>query len=99
MSTQTGFSIQGRHNPMQVFLYFIGLTVEVDGKAHKGAWRSRFIPTTPGSHQVNVYFRYLFKTRCCEAGITVEVREGQMVELEYRAPQLMTSPGRLAAVR
>ncbi|WP_329314259.1 hypothetical protein [Streptomyces sp. NBC_01262] len=96
MSTQTGISVLGRHNPMQVFLYFVRLTVEVDGQAQSGAWRSsRFIPLTPGSHRVNVYFRYLFKERCCEAGTTVEVADGQTVTLEYRAPQLMTSDGRL----
>jgi hypothetical protein len=84
---------------MQVFLYFVRLTVEVDGKAQSGAWRSpRFIPLTPGSHQVNVYFRYLFKARCCEAGINVQVAEDQTVTLEYRTPQLMTSPGRLTVV-
>lgn len=99
MSTQTGISVQGRHNPMQVFLYFIRLTVEVDGKAQSGAWRSRFIPLAPGSHQVNVFFRYLFKARCCEAGITVQVAGDQTVTLEYRTPQLMTSPGRLAVIR
>jgi len=96
VSTQTGISVRGRHNPMQVFLYFVRLTVEVDGQAQSGAWRSsRFIPLTPGSHRVNVYFRYLFKERCCEAGTTVEVADGQTVTLEYRAPQLMTSDGRL----
>lgn len=98
MSTQTGISVQGRHNPMQVVLYFVGLTVEVDGEARSGSWRSRFIPLAPGSHQVNVYFRY-FKPRCCEAGITVQVAGDQTVALEYRAPQLMTSPGRLTVVR
>ena len=84
---------------MQFFLRFTALTVEVDGQAQKGAWSSRFVPLTPGSHRVDVYFRYLFKARCCEAGTTVELREGQVVELEYQAPQLMTSPGRLTAVR
>jgi hypothetical protein len=99
MSTQTGISVQGSHNPMQVVLYFVGLTVEVDGVAQSGKWRSRFIPLTPGSHQVNVFFRYLFKQRCCEAGATVQVADDQTVTLEYRAPQLMTSPGRLTVNR
>jgi len=99
VSTQTGISVRGRHNPMQVFLYFVRLTVEVDGQAQSGAWRSsRFVPLAPGSHQVNVYFRYLFKERCCEAGTTVEVAADQTVTLEYRAPQLMTSAGRLTVI-
>lgn len=99
MSTRTGISLQGRHNPMQVFLYFVRLTIEVDGKAQSGSWRSRFVPLAPGSHRVDVYFRYLFKARCCAADVTVQVTDGETVTLEYRAPQLVSSPGRLAVVR
>ncbi|MFE9454652.1 hypothetical protein [Streptomyces sp. NPDC006739] len=99
MSTRTGISIEGRHNPMQVFLRFVRLTVEVDGKAQSGAWRNRFVPLAPGSHRVNVFFRYLFKARCCEAAVTVQVTADQPVKLEYRAPQILTSPGRLTVVR
>ncbi|MFJ1811218.1 MULTISPECIES: hypothetical protein [unclassified Streptomyces] len=96
---RTGISLQGRHNPMQFFLYFVRLTIEVDGKAQSGSWRSRFVPLAPGAHRVNVYFRYLFKARCCAADVTVQITDGQEVTLEYRAPQLMTSAGRLAVVR
>jgi hypothetical protein len=84
---------------MQFFLYFVRLTIEVDGKTQSGSWRNRFVPLAPGSHQVDVYFRYLFKARCCAAGVNVQVTDGQTVTLEYRTPQLMTSPGRLAVVR
>jgi hypothetical protein len=98
VSTQTGISLQGRHNPLQFFLYFVRLTVEVDGQAQSGAWRNRFVPLAPGAHQVNVYFRYLFKARCCEAGISVQVPGDRAVTLEYRTPQLMTSRGRLTVI-
>ncbi|MFJ9151609.1 hypothetical protein ACIRP7_26920 [Streptomyces sp. NPDC102270] len=60
---------------------FVRLTLEVDGKAQSGSWRSRFVPLAPGTHQVNVYFRYPFKTRCCAAGVTVQVTDGQKVTL------------------
>ncbi|WP_328752644.1 hypothetical protein OHT57_44365 [Streptomyces sp. NBC_00285] len=98
MSTRTGIAVQGRHNPMQFFLFFVRLTIEIDGKAQSGSWRDRFVPLTPGSHTVDVYFRYLFKARCCPAGTTVQVAAGQTVTLQYRTPQLMTSAGRLEVV-
>jgi hypothetical protein len=95
MASQAGIFVNGHHNPMALFLYMTHLTVEVDGRAEAGAWKNRFVPAAPGDHQVNVYFRYLGKKRCCEASATVRVPEDQAVSLRYKAPQLMTSRGHL----
>ncbi|WP_233289274.1 hypothetical protein [Kitasatospora sp. MBT63] len=99
MSAPTGISLQGRHNPLQLFLFFVPLTVEVDGTAESGSWRNRFVPLAPGVHQVKVFFRYMFKARCCEATLRIEVADGQEISLEYRAPQPVTSPGSLTFAR
>ena len=94
-----GIEITGRHNPLAWLLYFTKLTVEVDGQPRRGPWRRpRFMAVPPGEHKVNVYFKYLAKARCCEAGTVVQVSPEQTTRLEYRAPQLMTSPGKLNAV-
>jgi hypothetical protein len=94
-----GIEIIGRHNPLQWLLYFTKLTVEVDGQPQPGPWRKqRFIAVSPGEHRVNVFFKYLAKARCCEAETVVQVAPGQTTRLQYRAPQLMTSPGKLTAV-
>jgi hypothetical protein len=95
MSGQTGIAVSGRFSPMAFFLYLTHLTVEVDGQAEAGGWKNRFVPVPPGPHDVNVYFWYLGKARCCEASTTVHVADGQTVSLQYRAPRLMTSRGHL----
>jgi hypothetical protein len=94
-----GIEIIGRHNPLAWLLYFTKLTIEVDGQPQQGPWRrQRFIAVPPGEHTVKVFFKYLAKARCCEAGTVVQVAPGHVTGLEYRAPQLMTSPGKLKAV-
>jgi hypothetical protein len=94
-----GIEIIGRHNPLQWLLYFTKLTVEVDGQPEQGPWRRRrVIAVPPGEHRVSVYFKYLGKPRCCAAETVVQVAPEQVTRLEYRAPQLMTSPGKLKTV-
>jgi len=91
-----GIEIIGRHNPLAWLLYFTKLTVEVDGQPEPGPWRrQRYFAVPSGQHRVNVFFKYLAKARCCEASTDVQVAPGQVTKLEYRAPQLMTSPGKL----
>lgn len=99
MAPGEGIEIIGRHNPLAWLLYFTKLTVEVDGQPEPGPWRrQRFIAVPPGPHRVNVFFKYFVKARCCEAGLDVQVAPGQVTKLEYRAPQLVTSPGKLKIV-
>jgi hypothetical protein len=94
-----GIEIIGRHSPLAWLLYFTRLTVEVDDQPQRGPWRqARFIAVPPGEHNVKVFFKYLAKVRCCEAGTVVQVAPGQVTRLEYRAPRLMTSPGKLKVV-
>jgi hypothetical protein len=95
MASQTGITVTGHHNPLAFFLYMTHLTIEVDGQAVAGGWKDRFVPTAPGDHQLNVYFWYLGRKRCCEASATVQVPEGAAAAMRYKAPQLMFSPGRL----
>lgn len=95
MASQTGIFVNGHHNPLAFFLYLTHLTIEVDGQPQAGDWKNRFVPAAPGDHQLSVYFWYLGKKRCCEASITVRVPDGAVTSLRYKAPQLMTSPGRL----
>ena len=89
----------GRHLSLAWILFFTKLTVEVDGEPHVGPWKPHFIPVAPGPHTVTVFFKYIGKDRCGEASIPVTVPEDGSVGLQYRAPKLMTSPGKLDTVR
>ena len=91
----TGITVSGHHSPMAWILVFTKLTVEIDGEPFVGSWRKHFIPTPSGPHQVSVFFRYIGQPRCAEASVSVVVPEEGIAALAYRAPNLMTSPGRL----
>ncbi|HVB94054.1 MAG TPA: hypothetical protein VND67_07030 [Acidimicrobiales bacterium] len=80
---------------MNWILVFTKLTVEIDGRPVVGSWRKHFIPTGPGDHHIDVYFKYVGQPRCAEASLDIHVGEGEVVALAYRAPNLLTAPGRL----
>ena len=92
---RTGITISGHHSPMNWILVFTKLTVEIDGCPVTGSWRKHFIPTDSGDHHIEVYFKYIGQPRCAEASVDIQVPEGETVGLAYRAPNLMTAPGRL----
>lgn len=98
MAEQATISIHGRHSPMAWLLYLTKLTVEIDGVPERGSWGERTISVAPGRHEVKIYFKYLTKSRCCEAGVTVETAPGQTVAMQYRTPMMMTAPGRLTVL-
>lgn len=98
MAQKATIRVNGRHSPMAWLLYLTKLTIEVDGTPQKGSWGDRTIPVTPGRHEVKVYFKYMAKARCCEAGTMVDVVDGRTVAMEYRTPMMMTSPGRLTVL-
>ena len=98
MTTQSGSAtvhIMGKHNPLAWILFFTKLSVEVDGTAEVGKWGSRNLSVSPGPHEIKVYFKYLTKARCGEAAVNVTAPEGGTVSLSYKAPKLMTSPGKI----
>lgn len=92
---RTGLTISGHHSPMNWILVFTKLTVEIDGEPVIGSWRKHFIPTDPGDHHIDVYFKYIGQPRCAEASVDIRVGKGKTVALAYRAPNLLTAPGRL----
>ncbi len=92
---QTGVAVVGRHTSLNWTLLFTKLTVEVDGEPHVGSWRGVVVPTSPGDHEVRVFFRYVGQPRCGEAEGRVTVGEGRLTRLRYRAPAVITSGGAL----
>ncbi|MEY9932660.1 hypothetical protein ABH926_007311 [Catenulispora sp. GP43] len=98
MAQRTTIRVNGRHSPMAWLLYLTKLTIEVDGTPQRGSWGDRTISVAPGRHEVKVYFKYIAKARCCEAGLTVDTTDGQTVSMEYWTPMMMTAPGRLTVL-
>jgi len=98
MAAQATIRINGRHSPLAWLLYLTKLTVEIDGAPETGSWGDRTATVPPGRHEVKIYFKYLTKSRCCEAAVTVDAADGQTVALQYRTPLLMTAAGRLTVI-
>jgi hypothetical protein len=98
MAGKATIRINGRHSPMAWLLYMTKLTVEIDGTPQTGSWGDRVISVPSGRHEVKIYFKYLTKSRCCEAGTTVDAAEGSTIAMEYRTPMMMTAPGRLTVL-
>lgn len=92
---RTGVTIAGHHSTINWILVFTKLTVEIDGEPHVGSWRRHFIPVEAGDHHVAVYFKYIGQPRCGEASVDIHVQDGIITGLAYRAPNLLTMPGRL----
>jgi hypothetical protein len=79
-------------------LYFTKLTIEVDGIPSIGSWGRRELALDPGDHEVRVFFRYLWRPRCGEAAVRVQLSPEEKQAVSYRAPWLMTGAGKLQLV-
>jgi hypothetical protein len=76
--------------------FFIKPKIIVDGQeSPQAAWGRTVVPARPGQHHVHVYTPYFLPSRVGPADATADVRAGQLVELEYKAPLWSFSPGSL----
>jgi hypothetical protein len=57
--------------------------------------RRTAIQLPPGQYHVHVHVPYLIPTKIGNADLAVNVGGGRPIELEYRAPMFMFSPGSL----
>jgi hypothetical protein len=89
--------LTARHNPLAWLLYFTKLTVSVDGQPSTFRWGRSEIPVMPGTHTVDVSFRYMGAQRG-PASISVPVAEGTPARLRYTMPPWMYAKGRLEVV-
>ena len=95
---QTGIDLKTGFFPLAWFLYFCSPVIEIDGEPTKLSWGSRFVPAAPGTHEVEVYYNYLFGP-ASRATITVEVPEQGAVQLVYSAPILVFMAGNLRQMK
>ena len=89
--------VDAGHSPMAFLLYFSKITVTIDGVPESGPWGSRSREVPAGAHTVGVSFRY-FGRDCGKAAINVDVPPQGTATLRYRAPFLVSSPGKLTQV-
>jgi hypothetical protein len=58
--------------------------VKVDGTAHKIGWGSaEFIPTSAGSHEIEVFYKLYWVIPVAKRKTTVNVAEGSVAAIQY----------------
>jgi hypothetical protein len=96
MSGGSGISVHTHFNPLAIFLYFVKPVVDVDGEQQRVRWGDTFIPAGPGQHTVTIWFPYLTWKQTGKASLAVDVPSAGAASVRYKAPQLMTRPGKIS---
>ena len=92
----TGIEITAKHSVLAWILIFFKPTFVVDGYASAQAWKTpTFVPTTPGQHQVQVHFAYLFLKTAGKAVTMVTVNPGEVAKVTYKAPWIVFLGGKI----
>jgi hypothetical protein len=82
--------------PLSWFLFFVKPKIAVDGQEIQAqSWGRTHVPARPGQHHVHVHVPYFLPPKMGPAETTVDVRPGQLTELEYKAPLWAFSAGAL----
>ena len=92
---KTGVEVKTGFFPLAFFLFFCTPRIEIDETVHKKSWGTHFFEVSPGEHQITVYFPYLFKPRCGENSISVNVAAGGVTHVRYNMPPWMLKKGSL----
>lgn len=91
-----GIALTLKFFPLAFLLMFFKPVVTINGQQYQVPWNRRTpIQLPPGQYHVHVHTPYLIPTQIGKADLAVNVGGGQPVELEYRAPLFMFSPGSL----
>lgn len=95
---QTGIAIKSR--PFLGFLgfmlYIFPVTVKIDGVAHAVNWNEHFFAVAPGTHRVEVTWKYFWFLDVNRADMMVQVNPGQVTRLRYKSAFLVFMRGTLA---
>ncbi|MEO6123843.1 MAG: hypothetical protein ABIR32_09035 [Ilumatobacteraceae bacterium] len=95
-TANTGIEITAKFFVLAFILNFFKPVFVIDNQPVKGAWKTpTFFPTSPGTHQVQVHFPYLFIKEAGKGVQAVNVQPGQVVRVGYKAPWLIFLPGKL----
>ena len=88
--------ITARRQLMQ-FLITKPAVVEVDGQPiGEARWGQTAVFEVPaGARQLTIFFRYLGRQRTGEATTTLQLAEGQAVDIAYKTPWIITMKGSL----
>lgn len=88
-------TVRPTHSMAQFVLKAVRPEVSIDGQTNQLRWKSdTSTEVEPGSHDIEVYYPYLGR-KSGAAQTSVTVKDGETVRLDYRAPMVVTSSGKL----
>ena len=91
-----GIVVNTQFFPLAWLLFFVKPKIALDGQeVPVSGWGRTHLPARPGQHQVHVHVPYFLPPKLGPADATAEVRQGQVTELEYKAPMWTFSAGSL----
>ncbi len=91
----TGIELTAKVFPLAFILYLFHPTIEINGNAAPAKWGTQFFPVAPGTHQITVYFKYLFYGSCNKASTQVTLVPGQVAVVTYKTRWLVFLSGRI----
>ncbi len=91
-----GIVVNTQFFPLAWLLFFFKPKIALDGQEIQvSAWGRTHLPARPGQHHVHVHVPYFLPPKLGPAETAVDVRPGQVAELEYKAPLWAFSAGSL----
>jgi hypothetical protein len=89
----TGLQIETGFFPLSFFLYLCTPTIIIDGVACQRPWGVHYFQLPPGTHNVVIFFHYIWMDKCGANSINVTVHEGYVSRIKYEMPPWMLAKG------
>jgi len=90
---RTGVQLTTKVFPLAFLLLMYKTNVSIDGTSKIVPWGTHFFELPPGRHSGKVGFRYMLGKNMGENGVEINVAAGQTVNVAYRSPLVVFSPG------
>ena len=82
--------------PRLAFVYsWFKPTIEIDGELCQKPWGAYEFALPAGTHIISVSYPWLLAPRCGENSVTVELRPGSRIRVEYMARYIRYLPGKI----
>jgi hypothetical protein len=94
---QGAISVRTKTFPLAFLLLLFKTLVTVDAMTYELPWGEHTFPVPPGTHQVQVCFKYLFGPVGANS-LSVEVAPGQTASVLYRSPFIVFMKGKISLV-
>ena len=91
----TGILLKVEYFPLGFFLFFCRPTVVINGCPLRLGWGRHFLPADPGTHTIEVFFRYLWKPRCGANSVAARVTQGLATRVSFYMWPWMFAKGSL----